>query len=53
MDNVGILEQRVSGLRAQLDTLRADERLGLRPREKKITPQSWTWRRNLKPPKKP
>lgn len=27
MDNVGILEQRVSGLRAQLDTLRADERL--------------------------
>ena len=27
MDNVGILEQRVSGLRVQLDTLRADERL--------------------------
>jgi len=27
MDNVGILEQRASGLRAQLDTLRADERL--------------------------
>ena len=27
MDNAGILEQRVSGLRAQLDTLRADERL--------------------------